>query len=169
MPERPEGCFAHRRTVRFFLPCLPCLACILAVWSCSAASLHAWPWTPRKAAFPDPAKVARIDVSITGMPSGTEVRRLSVQKREQIAEALAILQRHRDGWKQVRVTPPAGRVTIIFISTDAKAVWPLCVVRSGEGWISTDINGHVHARDISASDQEKLLKTLGIGSMAVYR
>jgi hypothetical protein len=146
-----------------------CLICILAVWSCDTAYLHAWPWTLREAAFPDPAKVARIDVSITGMPSGTVVRRLSVQKREQITESLAILRRQRDGWKQVQVSPPAGRVTISFISTDAKSVWPLCVVRSGEGWISTDINGHVYSRSISASDQEKLLKALGVGSMAVYR
>jgi len=152
-----------------FLRCAFHLLFILAVSSQNVACLCAWPWTQHKADFPDESKVARIGVSVVGMPLGTVMRTLSVQDKRQIAEVLGILGKHRDGWKRILTTEPAGIVQIAFISTNVKATRPLCVIRLGEGWVSTDINGLAHSRTMSLKDQRKLLKTLGVDSTVLER
>jgi hypothetical protein len=142
---------------------------ILAIFCQNVACLWAWPWTQRKAEFPDASRVARIGVSIVGMPSGTDVRTLSVQDKKQIAEVLAILGQHRDGWKRILTTEPAGIVQITFVSRNATAVRPLCIVRLGKEWVSTDIDGLAHSRAMSLKDQRKLLKTLGVETTVLER
>jgi hypothetical protein len=94
----------------------------------------------------------------------------SIDGKEQVAKVLAILDRCRDGWKRVVWTKANGAVVIDFRSANAKAVWPLCQVRMGKGWISTDVAGHEHSRMISERDQSRLLKVLGVdGSVLEHK
>ena len=97
------------------------------------------------------------------MPSGSVVRTISIHNRNQVAEVLAALAKFREEWSKVYLTPPAGLVAIHLLS-DAPNTWPLCTVRMGAGWITTDIDGHVHTRKISSNDQDALLKSLGLSS-----
>lgn len=148
-----------------FRHCAVCLLGILAISCLDVASLRAWPGAKRKAIFPEASTVAKIEASIVGMPSAKAVvRTVSVYDGKQIAEVLGILGKYRDGWKKILVTPPAGDVQISLVSTDPKGVLPLCVIRLGKGWASTDIDGHAHTRVMSAEDQQRLLGALGIES-----
>ena len=145
------------------------LVVVLAILSESAANLSAWPWTLRRATFPPASQVARIALDVTAMPSGIASPAPSVQGKKQIAEVLRILAQYRDGWKKVLVTPAAGRVQASFISTDTKAVWPLCTIRLDSGWVSTDINGYHCYRTMSSKDQKRLLKALGLDPSLLER
>ena len=139
------------------------LAVLIVAHGATVASAD-WPWTKHKASFPDARRVAKIEVAVFGFPSGTVERELSIDKKGQIAKAMAILEKCREGWKRQSGTKANGDVVVNFCSFDSKAVWPLCQVRMGKGWISTDINGQCHARAISVTDQNELLDVLGVDS-----
>jgi hypothetical protein len=151
-----------------FRRCAVYLLGILAISCLNVASLQAWPGAKRKAIFPETSNVAKIEASVVGMPSGEAIARtVSVQDGKQIAEVLGLLSKYRDGWKKILVTPPAGIVQISLVSTDPKAISPLCVIRLGKGWASTDIDGHAHTRAMSTEDQQSLLGALGIETSAL--
>lgn len=140
------------------------IAIAVIIVSHAVTPVWAWPWTPRKATFPQASQVAKIGVSVTAMPSGVTSPAPSVRDKKQIKEVLNILANYRDGWKKIFLTQPAGRIQVNFISPDTKSFWPLCTIRIDTGWISTDIDGCHCSRAMSPKDQKRLLKALSLDS-----
>jgi hypothetical protein len=134
----------------------------MMLWACLASgAFGAWPWTRRKADFPEAPRVDRIEVTTRGV-SGVAKDHAPIQEREAIETVLGLLHRYRDGWKKDLITPAAGDVSLSFISIQPVAVWPLSTVRLGNGWISTHIDGLSHTREMPVKDQRALLNAIGI-------
>lgn len=128
-----------------------------------------WPWSARTADFPDASKVARIGVTLSSTAPRLEQEPTPIEQREQIAKTLTILSKHREGWKRVLVTPAVGEVAIQFFPASTKKAWPLCTIRLGKEWVSTDIDGLCYSRAMSKEDQVELLKSVGLDSRVLER
>lgn len=132
------------------------------LWACLASgAFGAWPWTRRKADFPEAPKVDRIEVT-THDVSGAEIDHAPIQEREPIERTLSFLHKYRDGWKKDLITPAAGIIRLSFVSSQSEAAQLLCTVRLGNGWISTHIEGLSHSREMSVQDLRTLLGAIGI-------
>lgn len=150
----------------FFFGCV--LAIVMLAQSSSPVSAGL-PWTARRADFPQASRVARIEVTLSSIAPRVERAPTPIEQREQIAKVIAILSKHREGWKRVLVTPAAGQVAVHLASASTKKVPPLCTIRLGKGWMSTDIAGHCYWRAMSKEDQNDLLRSVGLDSGVLER
>ena len=118
----------------------------------------------RNAERHDPSLVNRIDLHQLRGSRFECVK--TIESRETIGAIAAQVDRFRRGWRPVLVTPPAGRLRVVFRANADDSKQPVfCIAvcpRKNGGEIVTDIGGRAHARDISEAELGQLLTVLGL-------